>query len=125
MTEIEKSEMLLAKARFPFLPWQFLYSFRENGFTKENWVTASDQSFDRLLQSIGVGDDPFRFDLSFIWPYPPETRDGVAVWVQVRYRSNAAFVWKFYLSKTLIDFGMGFTGRIVAADPRNLQEPPK
>jgi len=125
MNDIEKAEMLLNKAYFPFLPWvvQFLptgpwlmYGYEEDTI----------QSLAQFLYATNLDRFVVKFDENYKWPYPPETREGVPVWAKIK--TDIHVVW---LSFSCLEHMNDLCSaeywailEIVAADPRSPQQPP-
>lgn len=138
MNDIEKSEMLLAKARFgDKLTVQ--YGIRDERRNKHFAINGSDWrgnlSFSRMIYHIYDGFYDLRFDRDRPWDYPPETREGMPVWGRLKPDAGdeasgwmkATILFVGVLLKTSDDSWELFDKsdiEIVAADPRNLQEPP-
>jgi hypothetical protein len=128
MTDIEKASMLLAKARFPFLPWQSLNQ-------DDEWRDVPiNNTFEKLVEHFACYGKA-RFDPLFVWPYPPETREGVPVWYRFLEPGYYPSEWGRGFINQGVLYSMEETDNIATAvddesyeiracDPRNLQEPP-
>ena len=137
MNDIKKSEMLRWKALFPFLMFEYFHKdfyvedigdIRPTGTGR--WITPDLEynTFANLLIDINDG-CTVRFIPDQPWPYPPETREGVPVWANIVYSDEVGVTEKwmrFSSIEHLNDiFDQEVVIEVVAADPRNLQEPPK
>lgn len=111
---LRSAEMLKAKALFDFL---ILQTYDEvNGVYSVSFEDAA----------LCVSEHrPFNYDKNQVWPYPPETREGVPVWVRGRYNNWYMFYSIADAKESDNSYGSEFDLKtFVAADPRNLQEPP-
>lgn len=126
MTDIEKAEMLLVKARFPFLRWDIKMG--------DDWFKPNPDDFPFMVEAIS-GNYGIAFESLQEWPYPPETRDGMQVWWRYINPDFYENDWNRGVIDGTVMYSIGedicatevtdSDIEIVAADPRNLKEPPK